>query len=255
MTPRRTLGILLAALLVGLIVWLPARVLAPLLPGEVRCLEWRGTVWQGRCLALQQQNVQTGEIRWDLRALSSVTWRPELELQWTRADSTISAIVTAAGLSEIRVRTLRIDLAFATLRESLPVTLLSQWSLPRSGRLQGDNLSVELIRTPAGVWQPSVILGSARVLELPAPGSAVPLGDFEARFVPPSTAEAPVAARLRDLGGPISLQGDLRWQPADGRYQLSARVRARSAIAVPWLEQLGPPAADGRRDLVLEGSI
>ncbi|MFZ9477973.1 MAG: type II secretion system protein N [Steroidobacteraceae bacterium] len=263
MTLQRVLGASLAGLLIGLLVWLPARTLAPLLPAGVQCAEWAGRAWDGGCARLVVQNMDFGEVRWGLRSPSSRTLIPELELRWARADSALSAGLVMAGSRQIEVRRLRADLAFATLRESLPAAALSQLSLPRAGRLRTTDLSLRLDRLDGGGWRASRLAGTAKVTGLVtavgrapsgmAPAEAVPLGDYEVTFGAPQASSDATMGQVRDLGGPIQLRGDLLLQPAESRYRLTARLQARSPTARQLLESLGPSAPDGSRELSLEG--
>jgi hypothetical protein len=255
MTPKWLLGALVAGLALGVLVWMPSRALSPLLPGALQCSAWRGTVWRGACENLQWQRVSTGDIRWAMRAPSSIAVLPELELQWRRADSQLSTRLLVTGLRALRLEILRADLAFATLRESLPGTVTSQWSLPRAGRLQLDGVSVTLQSAGDGVWAPTHLSGTVRGRDLAAPATMMPLGDFEAVLEQGAKDPAPIVARLRDLGGPLSLRGELVWQPGEGRYRINAQVRGRTAATRQLLENLGPAAADGSRELSLEGEI
>ncbi|NDE01981.1 MAG: hypothetical protein EBZ91_09605 [Gammaproteobacteria bacterium] len=263
MTLQRVLGASLAGLLIGLLVWLPARTLAPLLPAGVQCAEWAGRAWDGGCARLVVQNMAFGEVRWAVRSPSSWTLIPELELRWARADSALSARLLMAGSRQIEVRRLQADLAFATLRDSLPAAALSQLSLPRAGRLRTTELSLSLDRLDGGAWRASRLAGAARVTGLvtavggapsgTAPAEAVPLGDYELTFSAARGSPSETMGRVRDLGGPIQLQGDLILQPAESRYRLTARLQARSPTARQLLESLGPPDANGSRELSLEG--
>jgi hypothetical protein len=228
MTPRWLLGALVAGLAIGGLVWLPSRALSLLLPGSAECLVWRGTVWRGACEDLQWQSVSAGEVRWAMRVPSSIAVLPALELQWRRADSQISTRLVVTGLRTLRLDTLRADLAFATLRESLPGPVISQWSLPRAGRLQLDGVSVTWHTTGGGVWAPTRLSGTVRGRDLTAPETTTPLGDFE---------------------------GELVWQPGEARYRLNAQVQGRTPATRQLLEKLGPAAVDGSRELSLEGEF
>ncbi|MEY4846995.1 MAG: hypothetical protein RLZZ36_108, partial [Pseudomonadota bacterium] len=172
MTPRWLLGALVAGLAIGGLVWLPSRALSLLLPGSAECLVWRGTVWRGACEDLQWQSVSAGEVRWAMRVPSSIAVLPALELQWRRADSHLSTRLIVTGLRTLRLHTLRADFAFATLRESLPGPVISQWSLPRAGRLQLDGVSITLQTTGGGVWAPTRLSGTVRGRDLTAPETA-----------------------------------------------------------------------------------
>ncbi|MBU3671592.1 MAG: type II secretion system protein N [Sinobacteraceae bacterium] len=269
MTLRRLLGRLLAGLLIGSLIWLPARTLGPLMPNGVQCEAWHGRVWDGRCANLRIQTASFGEIQWDLRTASPLGLRPELALRWAQADSTVEARATLAGTRHIEFRELRADLAFATLRESLPAALLSQVTLPRAGRLRSSDLGFSLRRTEGGAWLPSRVVGFAQVSGLvysagPAAAEPIVLGDYEVAFgaqsagadptVAPQGASQDIVARVRDLGGPLLLQGRLRWQPAEARYRLDAQVQARNSSVRVLLDPLGPAAPDGSRELSLEGN-
>jgi len=278
MTLRRLLGTLFAGLLMGCLVWLPARALGPLLPNGVQCETWHGRVWDGRCENLRLQNANFGEIHWTVRTPSPRGLRPELEVRWTRADSAVAAKVVLRGARHIDLRDLTADVAFATLRESLPTAILSQLSLPRAGRVQTSDLGLSLRRAERGAWLPARLEGSARVTGLVYSAGAtaagpIPLGDYEVTFGAEPTGAEPkgsgaadadlavalqrvsqdIVAQVRDLGGPLRLQGNLRWQPVDARYRLDAQVQPRTSSARQLLDPLGPSAPDGSRELSLEG--
>ena len=255
MTAKWVLGALVAGLAIGGIVWMPSRALSLLLPGSAECSAWRGTVWRGACEDLQWQSVSAGEVRWATRVPASIAVLPELELHWRRADSQLSTRLVVSGVRTLRLETLRADLAFATVRESLPGTAISQWSLPRAGRLQLDGVSITLRTTGGGDWAPTRLSGTVRGRDLAAPATMTPLGDFEGLLDQGATDNAPVTARLRDLGGPLRLRGELVWQPGEARYRLTAQVEGRTPATRQLLENLGPAAANGSRELSLEGEI
>ncbi len=98
--------------------------------------------------------------------------------------------------------------------------------------------------------------GSVRVLQLRSESQSADLGSFELLF-PPAAQGDPIIGQLRDLGGPLSVSGDLQLMRAGG-YDLSGYVAARaqaSADVVQALQLLGPVDSQGRRMFSLAGSL
>jgi hypothetical protein len=73
----------------------------------------------------------------------------------------------------------------------------------------------------------------------------------------PHTAEgAPNTGSLRDIGGPIALQGTV--QLAHGGYELNATLAPRdpaNTSLAQLLSLLGPPDAQGRHQLSIAGTL
>jgi hypothetical protein len=79
------------------------------------------------------------------------------------------------------------------------------------------------------------------------------LGGFELDFAK----AAPMTGNLRDLDGPLSLQGVLQLSPS-GAYELDGTVAARDASSSDLqqlLQMLGPPDAQGRHVFSLAGTL
>ena len=85
-------------------------------------------------------------------------------------------------------------------------------------------------------------------------GNVTPLGSYAVSF--PGGDGEPVG-QIRDLGGPLSLQGTLRL-PRQGGYELQGTVATRpeaSPELINNLRFLGSPDAAGRRQFSLTGTF
>ena len=66
-----------------------------------------------------------------------------------------------------------------------------------------------------------------------------------------------IRAELKDLGGPLQLQGQLQLR-RDGNYELNGHVMARTQASDDlqhWMEMLGPPDPVGMRPFSLGGVL
>jgi hypothetical protein len=118
------------------------------------------------------------------------------------------------------------------------------------GQLDLDIAHAELQRQ-----QLVAIVGTLTARELHLERPATDLGGFELRF-PPAAAGATSVGSLRDIGGPLAVQGSV--QLVHGSYQLDATVALRdptNSALEQLLQLLGPADAQGRHQLSLAGSF
>jgi hypothetical protein len=72
---KRAVWITLLAILafaIILIARMPVRWVAGFIPKNVSCVELAGTIWNGTCSGLVAQNVQVGNVSWNLRASAAL---------------------------------------------------------------------------------------------------------------------------------------------------------------------------------------
>lgn len=243
MSTRTALLLAVLVFLGTLLARLPARTLLPLLPTQISCQMPIGTVWQGGCTQLRSGPLTLTSVSWSLHP--SALLRGRLSAQLSSADPRASgqAAVEVSHDGELAVHDLAAQLALkdglSVLPHGLGGTVLLQVA---HARLQhGDLTQLE---------------GSVRVLQLRSESQAADLGSFELSF-PPAEPGAPVQGRLFDLGGPLSVSGQLRLTRGGG-YDLSGTVAARPGAnpdLVQALQLLGPADAQGRRTFSLAGTL
>ena len=241
-----TRALLLAGLvfLVTLLARLPASLLLPLLPTGTNCQSPTGTVWHGACGELHVPRLSIMAVSWAVHpaALLKLQLAADVASDDPRAVARAAVVLSHGGRLQLHDVNAQLP-----LRNGLPGIFPSGLS----GQLQVAIDSAKLER-----GQLLSLQGSVRVLQLRSENQAADLGSFELLF-PPAPQGAPIDGQLRDLGGPLSVSGELRLMRAGG-YDLSGYVAARpqaSAGVVQALQLLGPPDAQGRRMFSLAGSL
>jgi hypothetical protein len=234
------------AFLLALIAVLPARWAAGLLPPDVQCANWRGSIWRGQCLTLtiaqQPRPAIIDTLQWKVRpaSLLRLTLAAEVTLTWAKGDANGELELRRGGLLTLRD---------VSARALLDRELLG--ALPRGWRGRLDASGVQL-----GLQDRTVrLLAGEMLLQDLTDASGVALGSYRLAF--PASAQAPFPGQLQDMGGPFEVQASIRIA-ADRSWELDGTVAARSAEAHMFdrqLELLGPADAAGRRHLSAAGSF
>jgi hypothetical protein len=244
MSTSRALLLAGIVFIVTLLARLPARALLPLLPAGTSCQTPTGTVWQGSCSELHVPRVALMDVSWTVHPAALLGLRLSADVASDDPRAVVRAAVTLSRGARLQLRAVTAQLP---LQGGLPGIFPSGLS----GQVQVAIDSATLDHN-----QLIALQGSVRVLQLRSESQAADLGSFELLF-PPAAQGDPIDGRLRDLGGPLSVSGDLRLMRAGG-YDLSGYVAARpqaSADVVQALQLLGPPDAQGRRMFSLAGSL
>lgn len=236
MSRRRTIALILIGAVVGFLWWLPARLFAPLLPGQLRCAAITGSLWHGGCAGLTVRGSRSGDLRWRLHWPTDWPLEASADFLWTRDEARATGVVTlmSTGLATVKLAEVRLPLQ--TLRDAMPADLTLGPLASVAGRLETQGLVVALDqRGQLTALNGSVTLRETRLLRWDAA-----IGDYVGIF-------AGTTGTLRDQGGPLALQGDARID-SPGRYAVALRVTPRLAGLVPGLPAGSPVeiTIDGR---------
>ncbi|MGH8144186.1 MAG: type II secretion system protein N [Steroidobacteraceae bacterium] len=221
----------------------PARALTPLLPAGISCDTPSGTVWHGSCAQLRSGRTTLAGFSWTLHPAALLRLHLSADLR--------SEDPRASGYAHVQL----------ARGEELQISAVSA-QLPLQGGLtllpRGLTGTVQVALEQAQIRQGQLIalVGSVRVLQLRSEDQAADLGSFQLQF-PPAPPGDPIQGQLRDLGGPLSVRGQLRLTRGNN-YELSGSVAARddaSPQLIQALQLLGPPDAQGRRMFSLAGSL
>ncbi len=243
MSLRSALLLAILVFVATLLARLPARALTPLLPAGVSCEMPGGTVWHGSCARLRDGSFSLEGINWTVHpaALLRLRLSAELSSDDPRALGHTSVELTRDG--QIRLQGLSAQLPLSGGLRLFPQGLAGTLQIALDeARLQHDQLLA--------------LQGSIRVLQLRSEDEPADLGNFELLF-PAAPEGAPIEGQLHDLGGPLSVRGQLRLMRGGG-YDLSGWVVARpqaSPDLIQALQLLGSPDAEGRRMFSLAGSL
>jgi general secretion pathway protein N len=248
-SPRALLLLALVAFAFTLLARLPARWLAPLLPQGIACTDPAGTAWDGSCSNLDARGFRAGATRWTLQPLRLLTGRAAAALRIAPPGATLEGDF-AYGLfgGSLEGRNLRgeLELQPGGLLPGIPSDLNGRVSLA----LDEFALRNRAITALKGVVE-------VRNLRQRTNDGLLPLGSYELRFTGTPDASGNVSGTLKDLGGPLDVQGVLALTPAPG-YLLNGSVALRPD-APPGLARqiafLGSPDGNGRRPFAQEATF
>jgi general secretion pathway protein N len=243
---RTVLVIVLGVIAFGAIVLarLPASWVLPAASADLRCASVAGSLWSGYCSGLTVRGTALGDLAWQVRPLRLFRGELAAHIDLERAPAIFARGNVAMGLGG--------TLLVHDLTASLPLSTQVIAALPA-----GLTGSLHLDLTRARITRQGVVRSLKGRIEardiIDSSGAVTPLGSFAVTF--PGGAGEPTGA-VRDLGGPLSVQGSIVLTPQPG-YDLSGYVTPRPS-AVPALinaiEFLGTPDAQGRRRFALSGS-
>jgi len=243
----RTLLLGLLAFLVALIVVLPARWVGGMLPASVRCAEWRGTAWNGRCRQLTVSvpgkpafTIETAG--WTLHPLPLLRTRVAAEVVLTDSRGDVAGHVELARGGLVSVRDVSARVLFDP---QLPIAMPSGWR----GRLEVEQFALVIQQNELHDLE-----GRFSFFDL-RDEAGRELGDYRVSF--PPTTVAPFKGEISDAGGPLELHGTLQLT-ANRRWEVAGTVAARAgadAAIAGNLGVLGAPDANGRYPLSATGSF
>lgn len=236
---------LLAAVAFAVIVLarMPAAWILPTRGPQWSCMSIDGSLWSGACAGLVVSGTSLGDLNWDLHPLRLLLGRlaAHVTLGHGPADGTADLELMLGGRVAARnvVANLPLDPA---LLPAVPPNLHGHAHV----ELAQVNLRHGIISQLQGRIE-------ARDLEERS-GNNTALGSYAVNF--PGGSGEPVGT-LRDLNGPLALEGTLRLTPAPG-FELEGFIAARQGAPpelVNTLRFLGSPDATGRRPFALSGTF
>jgi hypothetical protein len=233
------------AFAVILIARMPASWIIPSPPAAVACSGADGTVWSGTCVGLTVQGEQVGDVVWELHPGSLLSGKIGAHIALTRTGGSVLQTDVESSFSGKAV-TLHNVKADVQMDPGLMAALHSDMHGAvhldlASARVEDGNLTE--------------IQGHIEARDLyqtgGTPGS---IGHYAVDF-PGGT--HPPKGKLRDLGGPLSVEGEVSVEP-QRRVVVSGMVAARPTADPSLASQLrilGTPDAQGRRPFSLENSF
>ncbi len=243
----RTLLLGLLAFLLALLVVFPASWGSGLLPANVHCAQWRGTLWSGHCAQLNvkvpgEPLVMIESVGWTLHPLSLLRGRVVAQVVLTDARGDATGYVEYGHngllmLHDVSARTL--------LDPQFSIGLPAGWR----GRMEVQQLDFQM-----QAEQLQRLQGELRFLDL-VDEQGHDMGNYHVVF--PLASTPPFNGQLNDAGGPLELHATLGLT-ADRSWTLNGTVAIRSgdgALFRRYLEALGAPDSSGRYPLSATGTF
>jgi general secretion pathway protein N len=235
------LAILLFAVIV--IARLPASWVVPSSGANFSCAAVDGSIWSGSCTGLRVSGSAVGDAEWEVHALRLLAGKLAAHVTLTLPKGFARGDVEV-GLDK--------NVTMHNVQAELPLdrSLMPAMSPTLHGNAHAD---IAFARIEKGVVKQ--LQGRIEVHDLEQrDGSTGRLGNYSVTF--PAGSGEPTG-QVRDLGGPLGVEGTLRLTPEPG-YDLQGQVAAR-ADASPGLQRdlqyLGSPDAQGRRPFGTSGTF
>jgi hypothetical protein len=226
-----------------LLVRLPLRWVAPLLPATVHCLQPSGSVWSGHCARAGAGGLLLGDVSWSLQPWLLPIGRLAAQVRSDDPNARIEAGLRIGPGGRLELREIKGNVAIAS--GLLPV-FPDGWS----GTLVLDVGAAEF-RNGAPLRIVGVLDASG--LRQRPPGGE--LGSYQLRFDEAAGRGTSVQGTLRDTGGPLAVAARLQIA-RDGDYELGGTLMARAAASpalAAAVAAVGPADGSGRRPFSLAG--
>jgi len=222
---------------------MPAAWVVPARASQWACASIDGSLWSGACGGLTVSGTPFGDLSWELHPLRLAAGRLAAHVTLSHGPADAAADVELTFGQRLTARNVVADLPLdPALLPSVPPNL--------HGRA---HLELALAQVQHGIIRQLQGRIEVRNLEERS-GNNTALGSYSVSF--PGGSGDPIGA-LRDLEGPLALEGTLRLTPAPG-FELEGVIAARRGAPpelVNSLRFLGSPDATGRRPFSLSGTF
>jgi hypothetical protein len=246
----RWLWVLLAlvGIVVGVAFALPASVVGYFLPRQVHAEDWSGTAMHGAAGKLSVNARDAGAIEWQLHPLALLRALVVMDIHWVKVGIVIDA-------------TTEIDRHGMTLRDihgGGPIENLVDFGVAAgwhgTATVNVEQLKIDFNKLQSAVGNVEVAdISSARI------AAGANLGSYVLQLPPGAVAaDGNITANLKDTGGPIELQAQIRISPTarTGLFLGTLKERPDAPVAIRAelqnLAQLRPRDAQGRFPAELE---
>ena len=243
-------GLAVIAFTAILVARLPASWVVPTPPSRIACTATDGTLWNGSCAGLMVQGQPVGDVSWQLHPLRLLAGKLAAHVQLTRTGTGSAQTDFESDFSgkNVTLRNLKADFR-------MDPALMAQVHLDLHGSAHVD---MQMARVQNGSI--AALQGRIEARDLSQTGgSPGALGSYSLTF--PGNSTPPPKGELRDLGGPLSVEGEVTVAPQPGGIAnfivqglVAARPDAPPSLANE-LKMLGTPDARGRRPFSLENSF
>ncbi len=220
---------------------LPATWVVPDSSAAVSCAAVDGSIWSGTCTGLTAQGAAIGDVTWDVHALKLLTGKLSTNIALTRPTGSLHGDFDIGFDKAVTAR--NVQAAFP-LSDQVVQMLLPQNLRSLRGSASADIAFARVANNIVRQLQGRVELHD---LEDHDKDGVTALGSYALTF--PGGSGEPVG-QLRDLGGPLGVDGTVRLMQDQPGIDLQTYITARAGAAqslVSQLAVLGSPDAQGRR--------
>jgi general secretion pathway protein N len=219
---------------------LPATWVIPAPPSPVTCGDVDGSIWSGTCSGLTVEGTPLGEMTWSVHALRLLTGKLSANIVLRRPAGAVSGDFAIGLDKSITARNVQANIPFDQSIKTL---------LPALRSLSGSaNANIVYAHVAKNIL--TQIEGRIEVHDLTDQdrNGVTPLGSYSVTF--PGGGSGDPTGELRDIGGPLAIQGTVRVMQNQPGVELQGYVTPRADTPPDLrhqLEYLGSPDAQGRR--------
>jgi hypothetical protein len=202
-------------------------VVVHILPPYLRASDLSGSLWHGSAGHLVVNGRDAGSLEWRLHPASLLTLTADTELHWVKVSFVVDG-TARFGLHSVR----------ATLRGGGPIEDLADLGMAPGWRGIADADVRDLVFDYSRL---SALAGEVSVSDLASAqlGADAPLGNYQLHFADDAVgADGSVTGTLKDLGGPLRVQGTLRLSQTALGGTVSATIKEGADIAPALRSQL-----------------
>lgn len=225
---------------------LPATWVIPTSSPFASCGALDGTIWSGTCAGLTTQGLPVGDLTWDVHALRLLTGKLSANLALLRPNGSIRGDFDVGLDKSLTARNVQADLPLdRDLAMLLPPNLRTL-----QGSAHADIALLHLTKNNI-ITQ---LQGRIEVHDLEdhdRSGEVMRLGSYSLTF---PGGDGDPTGQLKDLGGPLALEGTVRLKQDQPGVMLDTFITPRPDAAPQLVSQLQflAPDAQGRRQLTTE---
>ncbi len=206
------------------------------------CAAVDGSIWSGLCTGLTIERQSIGDLTWEVHALRLLSGKLNADVVLTLPAGSAHGNLEVGLDRSLTARNVKADLPIdPALNPAIPPDLRGTFHADVAS-LQVEHHRVKSIQGRLEVHD--VVQGTG--------DAAFRAGSYSVDFTGGNT-----TGRLRDLGGPLEVDGALKLTPEPG-YDVRGQVRARNTAPPSLVEELrylGSPDAQGRREFGLAGTF
>lgn len=233
------------AFVVIVIARLPASWVVPAPPAAFSCGAVDGSIWNGTCTGFVAQGAPIGDLTWDVHVLRLFVGKLAANVVLNRTAGSISGDFETGFDKSLTARnvqaTVPLDRDFLAL---LPAGLRTLQGSLQANIDQVHVTKNNIITDIKGTLEAHDLVDHDR-------GDVTPYGSFQVTFPGGST---PPAGELKDLGGPLGLDGHVVMLQDKPGFNLDVFITPRANAPPSVVNQLQflAPDAQGRRELQTE---
>jgi len=241
----------LVAVLGVIIAALPASIITRFLPPSIHAEDFSGSVWHGSAGKFSVAARDAGALEWHLHPASLLALAVAADVHWVKIGFVLDAV-------------LRVNSHGYTAQHVVgggPLEDLREFGVPPGWR---GTATINVEELTGDFTRPTALSGDMTVSDVSAAQFAdgADLGGYAVHLDPKSVdAEGNVAAQIKDTGGPIELQANVRVSTKEHQALLTGTVKERAetppalAQQINNLSQLRPRDPQGRIPIDFEFSF